>query len=136
MKIKLLENHQLPKGSIYLFTDHDIKRIFNTLERISVFKSNHVYTFDKSYGGKKPKIKGCVVCTLAHTAHDNFFFHLYGCKKEVLDKITTHAIENTLIPRLSEWPEQSIKLSKMMPKHRMLVVEIENEKLTFHELGK
>lgn len=136
MKIKLLENHQLPQGIIYLFTNQDIKRIFDTLERISVFKSNYVYTFDKSYGGKEPKIKGCVVCTLAYTAHDNVFFHLYGCKREVIDNISTIAIKNSLIPRMLEWLEQSSKMNSTMPKHRMLIVEIEREKLKFHELGK
>ena len=136
MKIKLLENHQLPKDSSYIFSNQDIKKIFNNLIELSVFKSNHPYTFDKSYHGKEPKIKGCVISTLSYTVHDNIFFHLYGCQKEILETISKNDIENMIIPKLQIWLEQLTGINKKIPKHRMLIVEIDSGRLKFHELGK
>ncbi len=137
MKIKFLENHQLPKNSGFIFSDCDIKKTFNNRNELTVWKSNHAYSFDKSYNYKEPKIKGHVIVTLSHSANDNVFFHLYGCKKEILNKVSNDEINNILIQKLQTWLEPISILNKVMPKHRMIIFEVDpnNGKLKLHELG-
>ena len=67
---------------------------------------------------------------------DNIFFHLYGCQKEILETISKNDIENMIIPKLQIWLEQLTGINKKIPKHCMLIVEIDSGRLKFHELGK
>jgi len=135
MKVRTLENHQLPRSKAYLFTDSEIKHLFESISEICLFKSNHQFWFDKTYNCKAPKIKGVAVLTLAISKLDNsIFLHLYGCDKNILSKVTPNDLSDYLIPELNRWLKENLVLNEQWERHRMILAEVNGSSgdLKFH----
>lgn len=125
MKIRKIENHQLPRNKAYLFTDPEIKCLFKDISEICLFKSNHRYRFDKAYNCRAPKIKGIAVLTLFISKSSNsIILHLYGCDKVILDKIKSRDLSDYVIPELNKWLKENLELNQRWEKHGMILVEV------------
>ena len=136
MKINIIENHQLPHNKAFIFSNKEIKSISLGLEKIGVFKSNHLYIPDRRSYAKTPKTKGPVILTMSFTSAGRVYINLYGCEKGIIEQISTHNNKNKLISKLENWFKETLELSKYLDKHKELVVEVDSktDTLRYHAI--
>ena len=137
MKIKTIENHQLPSDQSYLLTYREIKDAFANVDMIGVFKSNHPFTFDKTNNTAAPVLAGTAILTLSVTKiGGEVYLHMYGCAKAVLKRMNASRFRDHFLPDLARWLDETLALWAKMPMHRMVVLEVldESGELKLHRI--
>lgn len=125
MKIKSIENHQLPKDQSYLLTYREIKDAFAGIDEIGLFKSNHPFSFDKTYNTAAPVLTGTAILTLSVSkVNGSVYLHMYGCAVDALKRMNASRFREHVLPELVRWLADTLALWEKMPMHRMVVLEI------------
>ena len=128
LKIKTIENHQLPSDQSYLLTYREIKDAFAGIDRISLWKSNHPFRFDRMNNTAAPVLTGTVILTLSVGKRaGNVFLQMYGCDIDILNRMNASRFWDDVVPQLTRWLADALALWEKMPMHRELVLEVSDD---------
>ena len=128
MNIKTIENHQLPSDQSYLLTYREIKDAFAGIDKISLWKSNHPFRFDKTWNTDAPVLTGTAILTLSVGKRaGGVFLQMYGCDIDILKRMNASRFWDDVLPELTRWLADALTLWEKMPMHRVLVLEILND---------
>ena len=125
LKIKTIENHQLPRDQRYLLTYREIKDFFRGLDEIGLFRLNHTFRFDKTYNTAAPVLMGTAILTLSVSKSNGMvYLGMYGCAIDVLKRMNASRFREHVLPELARWLVDALALCEKMPMHRVVVLEI------------